>query len=438
MSSRIITLSVVLAIVWPCALYKLVDLTRNPQSRPLRALALTLITISTALALQPFNIELDRAIGILDFTRTVSNSITLASACAAQAFLLYMTGVTPASIRSVRYRMAITACAVVAILISFAVTPPTAEMNDPAVLSGAYYIHNPQTYAAVHVWIYLAVLMAASIEVGRLAWRYAAIGDRALLRVSLRTLTAAAGFSVLYCLLRIVYLVEALLDLSFPGGEEDVIYFYSACILLFLVGSTVPSWGPLVGLEELADRASLALSLRRLRPLWNALRVTDPGMVLAPTGGLSVRLAHVRLIIEINDFMRSVLPLASPDIVRAASARADAAKLTRLTRAAVIMAAMIESALHTHSQVTAQATEAARRSGLDEAGTREAVAQAVSAAIQQAEGDTVSLPEQDQAVADRAGEVRFLEQVSRALRSPVVASVLYEAAPAAPRPTATA
>jgi hypothetical protein len=415
----------VLAVVWPCTLYKLSDLARRPHSRALRALAVTLVTISVALTMQPLVHHIDRWAGVVGFTRVTSNGIVLVSATASQAFVLYLTGVTPAHVRSVRWRVAGCAAAVLAIAFAFVfLSPPAPGIDDPQVTSGAYY-QETTTYAAGWVYVYIVVLGVASFDTGRLTWQYARIADRPLMRAGLRTMTLAAGLSVAYCVLRLAYLSEPMLGIDVPGDVRITMYFYSACILLVLIGTTMPSWGPLIGLDAVVRRTALRRSVRRLLPLWQSLKVTNPGVLLAAADQLPVRLRHTRLIAEISDLVRMIRPLAGPGTAAAAAAHIDAAGLTGLNRDATVEAVVVAVAVHRHTEITERAQRAASRAGLHGEAAREFVRAVVEDAVEQA---TAHQPDDTRPAPSAGyGPVDFLEQVSAAFhRSPLVPAVAAE------------
>src|SRR5690348_4814406 len=121
------------------SLYKLRDLLRDRNNRPLRCLWLALVTITLSLTMQPIAPRLDQLAGTVDVARIMSNCLTLVSATAAQVFLLYMTGDDEVIRRRVpRWMLTLAGCVVLLVAL-FLLTPSPYAVSDPYVRSGEYY-----------------------------------------------------------------------------------------------------------------------------------------------------------------------------------------------------------------------------------------------------------------------------------------------------------
>src|SRR4051794_39770310 len=131
---------------WAMSIHKIRDLHRDRGNRPLRALCVALWAITLALTVQPLAALIDRLSGVLDLGRVLGNCLTVASAAAAQGFLIYMTDVGPATVRRVRRRYAIAAIVVVAIAVLFARQHDAYAVTDPYVSDGRYYSRNPHPF----------------------------------------------------------------------------------------------------------------------------------------------------------------------------------------------------------------------------------------------------------------------------------------------------
>ncbi|MGK5441085.1 MAB_1171c family putative transporter [Micromonospora sp. URMC 105] len=385
---------------WVLSLYKLRDLARNPRYRPLRALCLALVGITVSLTVQPFMPGLDRAFGVLDLTRLVSNCLTLVSATAAQAFLLYMTGDDERTRRRIRRRTVALLVSVAAMAVLFALTPARAALDDPRVAGGRYY---GDPFDAPFLYVYLTYLGWSMTQVVALAHRYARQAARPLLRLGLRLIVAGAAWGLVYVLAKLTAVaVGALWPGSALASDAVVVFSFTVSILLILIGSTLPSWGPLVGLDRLGARARAVLDHHRLRPLQAAVHRVLPEIALlpeprGPAGLLAVLrdpyLRRVRATVEILDGYATLRPWMSAALLDAAEAAGRRAGWTGDRLAAATEATVLATALEARA---AGAPPAADHDGLPD----------LPAA--RADGGEV------------AEQVAWLVRVARAYRSPEV------------------
>ncbi|MEV0811174.1 MAB_1171c family putative transporter, partial [Micromonospora sp. NPDC050200] len=312
---------------WVLSLYKLRDLARDPRNRPLRALCLALVGITVSLTLQPFMPALDRALGVLDLARVLSNCLTLVSATAAQAFLLHLTGDDERTRCRVRHRTVAQLASIAAIAVLFALAPARAALDDPRVASGRYY---GDPFDAPFLYVYLTYLGWSMAQVVVLAHRYARRAARPLLRLGLRLIVAGAAWGLVYVLAKLTAVAAGAL---WPGtalaSDAVVVFSFTVSILLILIGSTLPSWGPLVGLDRLCARVQAVVDHHRLRPLQAAVHRVLPEVALLPeprgaAGLLAVLrdpyLRRVRATVEILDGYATLRPWMSAALLDAAEA----------------------------------------------------------------------------------------------------------------------
>jgi hypothetical protein len=161
------------------------------------------------------------------------------------------------------------------IVILFAATPPPTTVDDPRVRSGEYY---SDAYTAPFFWVYLVFLTWLLVQITVLSTRYARIAHRPLLRFGLRTIAFGALWGLAYVVMRMIAAVVAVLE---PGRrlplpiDAGVVLSFTTSILLVLIGSTIPSWGPLLRVDRLWFRVAALFrgaaervrdaSLRRVR-----------------------------------------------------------------------------------------------------------------------------------------------------------------------------
>jgi uncharacterized protein DUF6545 len=415
-----VTEGAITAVCWAMSIYKTRDLILGRRTPALLALCVAIVTITIALSTQPLADRIDRAVGVLDVTRISANSLTLVSAAAAQAFLILVTGTTRATLRQVRWRVLLMVGCVTTMIIMFVATPGRYRIDDPFVRSGAYYTNNPHPYTAGYTYIYLGYLGWSLAQVVVLAHRYARATPRPLLRLGLRLMMVGSVLGCGYVLLKVIYAVVGERAASPLILDHAIALTFTAAILLILIGSTLPSWGALIGLDRLWTNVYALHNYRRLLPLWRALRHavlhdhpdqptgTDVALLPELHGIASLRLLPearvrlLRLIVEINDCAQLLAGYIPPDAEATARRIAHQHGLHGRELPAVIRATQLAAA------VRARTRGASPTSGAQPATTLLANGQPIG------EGDVTA-------------EVTWLTGIAAAYtRSPVVTAALNE------------
>ncbi|MGN9808145.1 MAB_1171c family putative transporter [Micromonospora sp. BQ11] len=232
-------------ICWGMSLYKLRDLAGDRGNRPLRALCLALIAITISMTLQPLMPKVDQLVGVPDVARLTSNCLSLVCATAAQAFLLYMTSGDVSTRRRVRRRTVALALTITVMIVLFVAIPSEVSLADPRVRSGEYY---GEPFHAPFLFVYLAYLGWSLTQVVVLANRYAGIAHRPLLRFGLRMITVGSLWGLAYVAAKLMAVGLGTRSADWALITDAVVVLtFSTSILLVLLGSTIPSWGPRVG-----------------------------------------------------------------------------------------------------------------------------------------------------------------------------------------------
>ncbi|MGC4806133.1 MAB_1171c family putative transporter [Micromonospora sp. DT233] len=402
---------VVTLICWGMSLYKLRDLARDRGNRPLRALCLALIAITLSLTLQPVMPRIDQFVGVPDVARLASNCLSLVCVTAAQAFLLYMTNGDASTRRRVRRQLTALGVTVAAMIVLFLRTPPAVSLSDPRVRTGEYY---GEPFHAPFLYVYLAYLAWSLTQVVVLAHRYAGIAHRPLLRFGLRLITAGSLAGLAYVGAKLVAVGVGQLA---PGSalitDAVVVVAFTTSILLVLIGSTIPSWGPHVGLDRLWTWARACGDYYRLYPLWARIHDVLPEIALLPRrsgvrGAMSIArnasLRRVRITVEILDGYASLRPWMSAAVAAHAQRAARHRGLRAEQQAAVVEAAVVGAALQARLDGTVADDASVEAPGIPlgpprEPGTGEPGA---------------------------ADQVTWLAQVARAMTTPLVATIIAE------------
>ncbi|GGL00180.1 MAB_1171c family putative transporter [Mangrovihabitans endophyticus] len=408
-------------VAWAAFLYRLVrGLRRDPGDPALYAICTAfalmgaIFTISTPVIWG----ALDRAAGMPNLSLLVSQGGVVAFSVTIQCLIIFWTRPRAQGWRHARWRVA----AVVLVLTLMAVLfSLTAEREESLRTAAASYAHDP-AYAA-YLGIYVAAVALGVVDIMRLCLSYAGGAGRSWLTRGLRVTAAGGGLGLLYCLLRTVTLVAAQVD-SDPYRWEFLVPPVSAVgAMLIVVGLTLPGLGP--KMSAAAGWIVRRRAYRAIRPLWEAVRVTTPEVVLDRSGGRRGPDHRLhRRIIEIGDGLRAVREHVDDRVGRLAAGAAHRAGLTGGELAATVYAAQLRVAFaareaqRRRDALEPTAAERARRRrwdawlGTQRAGTPLPADAADGPAVHRSPGR------------DLADEVRWLAAVAAALsRSPVVADV---------------
>jgi len=308
-----IALAAVTLACWLMSLYKLRDLRRDPGNQALRYLCLTLVATTLSLTVQPWAPQFDRAVGVLNAGRVLSNCLTLVAAGAGQSFLLYTTHPAVRARPPARRRMLALLVCLSAIAVLFALTPPAYKVTDPYVRSGLYYYSTPTPAAAPYTVVFLAYLVWTLATLTRLGGHqaYARAAPRPLLRFGLRLISAGGVLGLGYVAAKLAAMAATARHTSYPALDRSIVALYAAAIAAVLIGATLPSWGTRVGLDRLWDDLAARRDCRRLRPLWRFTHDAVPDVALLPHP-TRASLRRVRMTVEILDAYAQLAPWMSP------------------------------------------------------------------------------------------------------------------------------
>ncbi|MBS2963942.1 hypothetical protein KGA66_12875 [Actinocrinis puniceicyclus] len=223
-----------------------------------------------------------------------------------------------------------------------------------------------------YLLLYLAAFTIVELEVIRLCRRYARVTSRSWLRTGLITAGFGAAIGLLYSFTRLADLAAARLGADLSQWENVAEVGAGLGALLVMVGLTLHSWGPRI--------SAAALHVKRLRayaalaPLWSALNVRDPSIVLEPgrrEGGdrpasrwrAAVRVLtdpdyHVtRRVVEIRDGLLALRPYLDHSVTERARTHFEQRGLHGDALDAAVTAAQIHTLLDA-SPATARRTAA--------------------------------------------------------------------------------
>lgn len=284
---------------WVMTVVKVRDLIRRPADRALRYLCVVLMSITLALTLQPVAWKLDQWTAVLDLGRVLANCLTLAAVAAGRAMLVTVASPDESARRARRplYWALVWVAAIVGLLV---VMPPAYDLADPYVRSREYYYATATPAAAPYGLVYLICLGWACVYLALSTMGYARVAGRPLVRVGMRLISAGVLFAGGYVVVKVAAMVAASVHAPTYLFDRLIIVCYSCAIVAVLIGSTIASWGPRVGLDRLLDAFLAWNDCRRLRPLWQAVYEAVPQIALLPHPG-SPALRRIRLTVEILD-----------------------------------------------------------------------------------------------------------------------------------------
>jgi Family of unknown function (DUF6545) len=324
---------------------KLRDALRHPEQPALRALCVMLgvfglAFIATAPPVTPW---LSGVVGIPNGGRLIGNSLTLISAAALQAMMLYLARAPQEARPRVRVRLAALAVCLVGMSISLL----TAHTEEEVDFLNRYAGYPPIT---VYQLFYLSFFGLAVADLLHLSIRYSRLAEGAL-RWGMRLVAVGAVSGVFYLVYRCLQVLAAALHTTVPGDESAISTTLAGISgILLAVGVTMPLWGTRAAIP--VRRARQYLAYRRLGALWQTLRDAVPEVALtsgqAMTGeyrSWQIGIRLYRRVIEIRDAQLVLVALADPDAVRQAEEDGRRRGLTGDRLRALIDAATLLAAL---------------------------------------------------------------------------------------------
>ena len=325
-------------LAWAGFGYKLRHLRQRPsdQGTPaLRALVVLLGLLAGVFTLLPRAVgaPIDALAGVPGTGRLLANILAMVTCLAVLGWLLHLSRPAPAARAQLAMHARVLVVFIASVLALFAADHPPVTPD--------------REFAGAHMYLVLAYLGYAEVGLVQLSWRYGARLEAPLLSLGLRIVAVANVVGLLFVLTELVYLVEWDLGLDFYGSPTVSRPLYVAAAILFVIGLTLPAWGPWLGLEKAWWRATRYHATRRLRPLWSDVTRACPGVVLdrdlLAASPFGERLAAERLPVEIYDgWLQLRYYLEQGDIVLIDEM---AARRSR-TRGPAVAAAWLAAALH--------------------------------------------------------------------------------------------
>jgi hypothetical protein len=287
---------------WVLTVVKVCDAISDPANRSLRYLTATLAALSASMTFQPLAQWLDHTTGVLDLGRAAGNCCAIVGAGCAQIVLLRLAYPEAAVRPRARVRLIAMAMSVAAVAALFLLTPARYSVDDPYVVSHAYYYMTPSAAAAPYQFVVIAYLGWAAGEAVLRSYRYGWGGAASLLRAGMGLISLGSGLVLLYLALKLATIALPGVAPGFARYVQNhlLVTVFTVASLTILVGATLPSWGPRVGLDRLWERRTAGRQCRQLGPLWTLVCTAVPQVAMLPHP-VEPRLRRARMTVEILD-----------------------------------------------------------------------------------------------------------------------------------------
>ncbi|MCL5108047.1 MAG: hypothetical protein M1401_04130 [Chloroflexi bacterium] len=344
-------------LTWAAVAYKLLAFLRSPGEPGLRSFWFGLLALALSLTtlLPPVYLGIDRLVGISNLARLLAHCLMAVAAWSIHMFLFYL-NYPDARTRPGRRREVFLLGLTLALLIGlFAL----ADVREETLDFTSRYADTP--FIAEYRLVLIGYLGLVLANAARLSWRYAGISAmRPSLHLGLRLVAIGATVGLGYSAHGAFYLAARRFDLGYPFGDEELVSdaLLAVCLVLVLVGSTMPAWGARLGIPALHAWAVRYRACRRLYPLWRDLYRANPQIALIPPSGavcdaLTLRGTGFRLyrrVVEIRDAQLALRPHVDPRAAVHAAALCRESGIVGEEAGTVTEAARLASALRAKEQ----------------------------------------------------------------------------------------
>jgi len=299
-------LTTVVVLAWLILLFKLPGLLRHRHDPRLRYFCVTIgvIALGLTLLLLPFDRVVSRWLGLPDVAAVAGDVVTVLGAVigawAATALTAYLNHAeSQAREVSRRFgRLALLALSLIVLAVALSpILPPSLNARDRPGLASL-------PLARLISLLYVSLCAA---YVSRLCWRFTRVSTRPSARLGFTLGMLSGVVAQVYVLNELVGLLPGPLRPAGLGQTPDGLIVTE--VALYIVGMTLPSWGPRLGFDRMVAWTGDCVALWRLYPLWRRLCTIAPEVVMVPPRPRlldlfdvrDVRFRLYRRILEIRD-----------------------------------------------------------------------------------------------------------------------------------------
>ena len=343
-------------LTWLAVAYKLPALRRRLHDPTVRAYWLCLLTLAVAqtVLLPPVYVTIDRLTGVPNLARLLGNGVGVLGCWILLVYLFQLSYPGPEAWARLRRAGGALGGALILMIGLFVLAP----VDEEDVEFVQRYGNAP--FIMEYRLVFLTAVGLTCLQAARLLWRYADAVARPVLRHGLRLMALGGLAGLGYALHEGLRVATRRLGLPFPLSHPEVITpaLVTVAVGLVLIGATMPTWGPRVGLPALYRWAARYAAYRRLAPLWHAVYQANPEIALLPppsplADALAVRDLGFRLyrrVVEIRDGCLALRPYLDPRAAHYARELCRAAGLSDEETQAVVEAASVAAALRAKAQ----------------------------------------------------------------------------------------
>jgi hypothetical protein len=307
-------------LAWIAFAYKLPALRRHPRDSLLRAFCATVFLMGLAIPMfnAPVNGVLDRLTGLTSIGKLLGDVLVVGSGCGVLAFLAYLSRAPERARRSVQVYAALALVTALAMSILFFLSP-----RLPETWLWPQYVPSPTVVG--YRFVFLLYVEFVLFNVILLARRAASIPNLPSAQLGLALVAGGGLAGQVYLIHQVATVVSGVFGVRLeyqPDTTNKALILLT--VVLLVLGTTMPNWGPRVGVDKAVFWVREYRSLRRLYPLWSALYAVLPSVALLPPTprlleAFDLRDVHFRLyrrVVEIRDAILLLNPSVDP---RAAS-----------------------------------------------------------------------------------------------------------------------
>ncbi len=262
-------------IVWAAVIYTSRSY-RHAQHDPRVASwwwGLVLLGAALTVLLRPIAFGIDHLLGIVNLARWMSHAFMLSAAYANGAFMLAMTGGAAATARRHRWLLSyllLTLVILAVILWHDGLTVQTITFDTP----------RTTLHLIAYRVVYLAYFTLIVVTWMRACADYGRVTRDPIVKLSM-------GFALLGGCWALGYVGATLAQVLFPtafGGIQTMDTIIAVCVLAAVIclitASTLPTWGPRIGVPTLARHVRRAAACWRISALWRLLVEATPDVAL--------------------------------------------------------------------------------------------------------------------------------------------------------------
>lgn len=332
--SRVAIDGILVALAWAATTYKVAGLASRPQDQGRRALCAALASAAFGLTvgLPAVHARIDLLFGIPNIARLLKGCLAVYGGWSLQRYFIYLARDSTAEAglsakQAVRPSRWIT-IGTLGVLIFLFVLAPVDETEAGGFASR--YAEKP--FVLEYELVLLSYMGLTLFNVARHSLCYSKLmKHKPATHLGMWLVWVGGNISVLYVFQKTSYVIAYRLGLDYPGPNPELMsdLLKDATMVPLLVGSTLPKWGPYIGIPSLYRWIGQYRDCRCLYPLWIDLCHSIPGLTLLKPSSWIVDALNLRntnfclrrRVIEIQDAFLRLRPFIEPPAIEYARRR---------------------------------------------------------------------------------------------------------------------